>query len=107
MDLAEYKREVENLEREVSSLDSGSTKDSEKSLMSSRLSKIMKYKPYIIVFLCTFLFLIIVQPKIILKVDVSSEQPEIVVDKKRFVIWWFGITALLSFIYSIITKKKA
>lgn len=106
MDLTEYKKEVERLEREVSSLDSSSVDTASTAVSTSKFSAIMKYKIYIVVFVCVFLFLLIFQPKFVLKIETQNNHSRIVVDKKKFFIWWIGAGVFVSFVCSIVGKFK-
>jgi len=106
MDITEYKKEVERLEREVSSLDSSSSDTASTSVSTSKFSAILKYKIYIAVFVCVFLFLLIFQPKFVLKIETNDSDSRIVIDKKRFFIWWIGAGVLVSVLYSIIGKFR-
>ncbi len=107
MDLKSYQREVANLEKEVKSLSNArmdnDMMDSDKLTVTSR---VMKYKNYFIITVSSFLFLLLVKPKFVLKIEIIDEIPEIRVNKSKLIIWWIVITILLSLIYTVYVKVK-
>jgi hypothetical protein len=96
MDLQHYQKEVSKLQKDVESFDTD--------LVDKPKERIVKYKYYILIVISTFLFLIIIKPKVILKVSMTAKRPEIIIDKAKFVIWWI-ISSIIGLGLYYMTKK--
>lgn len=100
MDQRSYEREVKRLESELNNL--GTTKTSEIQSISSPSggSKIIKYFPYVFISTLSFVFLIIIKPKIILRIIIpQDEPPKMIIDKGKLIIWWLIVSVLGSIGY--------
>lgn len=94
MDLQLYQKEVNRLSNEVSSL-KAETLDDTKPV--NKIMGIMRYKNYIFIAVGIFLLLIVIKPKVILKiVIINKTTPTMIIDYKKFIIWWLLFTSLFS-----------
>lgn len=98
MDQRSYEREVKRLESELSNLGAGKISEIQSISSPEKGSKIIKYFPYVFISILSFIFLLIVKPKVILRIIIpQDEPPRMIVDKGKLVIWWL----IISFVGSI------
>ncbi len=105
MDPDTYKREVARLSSEVSSLGTDISTDVKPSAGGVG---ILKHTNYVLISLGTFLLLYLVKPKMVLKIMVTDENPQIVVDASKFILCWLvltGVSSLILFTYLKARKK--
>lgn len=89
MDQRSYEREVKRLESELSNLDVVKTSSVHSVSSPNRESKIIRYFPYALISILSFIFLIVAKPKAILRITIPrDEPPQMIVDKGKLVIWW-------------------
>jgi len=96
MDPNSYKREIDKLENELSSLNN----------TESKAPSVAKYKSYILIFLACFLSLWIIKPKIVLKISQKTNEPEIVLNIPRYIFVSLCLSVVVSLVYYIIQFKK-
>lgn len=108
MDSAQYKREVERLERETSALTSVDDSAEVAEAPTGKFATVMKYKSYIFILLGVLVLLYLIKPKYILKISTDNDDktPVMVVDVKKFLICWIVLSLLISAIYFITKKMK-
>jgi hypothetical protein len=98
MDSAAYQREVARLSNEVTNISSDIVSSDSSAKPAGKLAGIMKYKNYALIAGAVLLFLFIVKPKIVLKITLVDNVPSMVLDTKKFILWWICITMLVSLI---------
>lgn len=98
MDASVYQQELQKLEREISDIENPTPN------ISVSVSGFKKNFIYLYIIIGVFVSLILLKPKIVLEVD---KQKNIIVNKKKFIIWFIILSIILSGMYTIfITIKK-
>ena len=100
MDLNQYQKEINHLEHEMAGFNQSHDSD-----VSGSLGKFWKYKVYMMICLGVLIFLAIAKPKVILKLS-ETNPPEIMVDKKKLILYWIFLSFLSSLVYWIYRKVK-
>ena len=107
MDQRSYEREIKRIESELSNLDTVKPSSIQSISSSGSGSKIIKYFPYVSISIITFIFLLIVKPKVILRIVIpQDEPPRMIVDKGKLVIWWLIISFVGSIGYLVINRIR-
>jgi tryptophan-rich sensory protein len=89
MDQRSYEREVKRLESELNNLDSVKPSSIQTISPSNSGSKIIRYFPYAIISILSFVFLILIKPKVVLKITIPrDEPPQMIIDKGKLIVWW-------------------
>jgi hypothetical protein len=106
MDIALYEQEVKKLSNDLSSIEH----EQDSSISSSNpLNRMWKYKQYFLLIIGSFLSLYVIKPKVILKIIAKeSTTPTMVIDPKKFIIWWsvLVVAGVLSlFIFAKLKKR--
>lgn len=91
MNTDEYANEIKRLELDSSNNTTNDTTNSpSNSLLSKTTSK--SYMVYFFIIIISFLFLILVKPRIILKINTLNEPPTIIIDKLKLILYWIGLS---------------
>lgn len=102
MDQRAYEREVKRLESELSNFDTVKTSTVQSISSPNSESKIIKYFPYAFISVLSFIFLIIVKPKVVLRITIPrDEPPKMIIDKGKLIIWWLIISVVASIGYLV------
>lgn len=107
MDQRSYEREVKRLKSELSNLDIVKTSPTSSISSSESGSKIVRYFPYVLISILSFIFLIVAKPKAILRITIPrDEPPQMIVDKGKLVIWWLIFSVAGSIGYLIWNRVR-
>ncbi len=103
MDTSDYQREVQQLTNDVNRL--SSTSEPKTIAEPVSVSKIYRYTPYCIIFVVIFIMLLVIQPRVVLKVIIDNDDKAIIaVNKLKFAMVWFITSCIMSISYWI--KQK-
>lgn len=103
MDPNSYQQELKKLQNEVLQIENSTLTGN---TPTETTSVIKKYLYYVGILVFNFVLLVIVKPKIILKIDKINNTPTIVVDKLRFAILYIVMSAITILLYIVYNRLK-
>lgn len=103
MDSTSYQQEVDRLEKEISNIGENTSGEIN---TAKKTGGIMRYKSYFFILAVSFVFLLLLRPKFVLRIAFVSKRPVIEVDKVKFVIWWILFTVAGILLFNIVPKFR-
>jgi hypothetical protein len=103
MEHKEYEKEIKRLESELNHFDSKTTTIDSEPLQTKRIG-LISYLPYLLISIISFGLLFIVKPKCILKIVVTDQIPQMIIDKGKLIIWWL-LLSIAGSIFYVVWKK--
>lgn len=101
MDAVSYQQELKKLQSETSMIENSAS-----NIVIDSPSFIKKYYVYAIILIVNFVLLLIIKPKIILKIDVINKEPVMLINKKMFVLVYIIIDIISVLMYYIYSRRK-
>lgn len=104
MEQADYQREINRLENELNHLEADL--DSTSPVVSSSKTRLAIYLPYFGLVIGCIIFLYAVKPKVVLRITIINEQPRMVLDYAKFVVWSIVVSTIACLSYHLWTRFR-